>query len=76
MEAVTYDEDLEEEYDVTEELDPTDFMEEITEEYDGALEMDIDGGSGGGEGGGEGGDLADHIEIEDPPETEEIQNDN
>ena len=72
MEAVTYDEDLEEEYDVTEELDPTDFMEEITEEYDGALEMDIDAESGGGEGG----NLADHIEIEDPPETEEIQNDN
>ena len=71
MEAVTYDEDLEEEYDVTEELDPTEFMEEITEEFDDTLEMDIDGSVGG-----EGDELVDHIEIEEPPESEEIQNDN
>merc|ERR1719510_1637154 len=74
VEPVTYGEDIEDDYDDMEDLDPTQFMEEITEEVDTALEMDVDVAlavSAEGEDMEEVG-LVDHIEIEEPPETEEI----
>ena len=72
MEPVTYGEDIEDDYDDMEDLDPTQFMEEITEEVDTALEMDVDVDVSV-----EGEDIEglgpiDHIEIEEPPETQEI----
>ena len=74
VEPVTYGEDIEDDYDDMEDLDPTQFMEEITEEVDTALEMDIELSA-------EGEDMeevgpVDHIEIEEPPETEEIAGEN
>ena len=74
VEPVTYSEDIEDDYDDMEDLDPTQFMEEITEEVDTALEMDIELSA-------EGEDMeevgpVDHIEIEEPPETEEIAGEN
>ena len=74
MEPVRYGEDMEDDYDDMEVLDPTLFMEEITEEADTALEMDLDVDIDVSAEGGdmEGGGPVDHIEIEEPPETEEI----
>ena len=74
MEPVTYGEEIEVDYDDMEDLDPTQFMEEITEEVDTALEMEVDLPA-------EGDDMeevgaVDHIEIEEPPETEEIAGEN
>ena len=74
MEPVTYGEEIEVDYDDMEDLDPTQFMEEITEEVDTALEMEVDVPA-------EGDDMeevgaVDHIEIEEPPETEEIAGEN
>ena len=70
MEPVTYGEEIEVDYDDMEDLDPTQFMEEITEEVDTALEIEVDVPA-------EGDDMeevgvVDHIEIEEPPETEEF----
>ena len=74
MEPVTYGEEIEVDYDDMEDLDPTQFMEEITEEVDTPLEMEVDVPA-------EGDDMeevgaVDHIEIEEPPETEEIAGEN
>ena len=74
MEPVTYGEEIEVDYDDMEDLDPTQFMEEITEEVDTALEIEVDVPA-------EGDDMeevgaVDHIEIEEPPETEEIAGEN
>ena len=69
VEPVTYGEDIEYDYDDMEDLvDPTQFMEEITEEVDTALEMDVDLSAGGEDMQGP----VDHIEMEEPPETQEI----
>ena len=70
VEPVTYGEEIEVDYDDMEDLDPTQFMEEITEEVDTPLEMEVDVPA-------EGDDMeevgaVDHIEIEEPPETEEF----
>ena len=54
------------EEDLDEGLDPTQFMEEIVEDVDNNLEIDIDESGVGDD------ELADHIEIEEPPETQEI----
>ena len=71
VEPVTYGEDIEYDYDDMEDLvDPTQFMEEITEEVDTALEMDVDLSAGGEDMEGLG--PVDHIEMEEPPETQEI----
>ena len=74
MEPVTYGEEIEVDFDDMEDLDPTQFMEEITEEVDTALEIEVDVPA-------EGDDMeevgaVDHIEIEEPPETEEIAGEN
>merc|ERR1719225_2239826 len=63
-------EDMEDDYDDMEVLDPTLFMEEITEEVDTALEMDVDVDVSAENGDMEGVGPVDHIEIEEPPETE------
>ena len=70
VEPVTYGEDIEDDYDDMEDLDPTQFMEEITEEVDTALVMDVDVSAEGEDMQGLG--SVDHIEIEEPPETQEI----
>ena len=74
VEPVTYGEDIEDDYDDMEDLDPTQFIEEITEEVDTALEMDVEVSAEGEEMEGLG--PVDHIEIEEPPETQEIAGEN
>merc|ERR1719510_1116591 len=74
VEPVTYGEDIEDDYDYMEDLDPSQFMEEITEEVDTALEMDVDVSADGEDMEGLG--PVDHIEIEEPPETQEIKGGN